>query len=182
MSWCKLTLMIFVMTEGLPEERRVTHTEERGRRDVFQVLMLHHSGCIIRPRVVTAGCHGRVATQCTEDTRTCEVITSLSKTPWVHPGDPCPTLVPCSGQSVQCWQVNPAAIYPLVSRNQLVHFISSVCFNLPRNVIFAPGNLLMWRWQPNTLWHDVSSITRMATKIAHVSNISFPKLNAVYNF
>ena len=172
--------MIFVMTERLPEERRVTQSEERGRRDVFQVLMLHHSECIIRPRVVTAGCHGRVATQCTEDTRTCEVLTSLPKLPGSTLKIRVPPSLPALG--TQCWRVNPAGIYPLVSRNLLVHFIFSVCFNLPRNVNFAPGNLLMSRWQPNTLWHDVSSITRMATKIAHVSNISFPKLNAVYNF
>ena len=135
--------MIFVMTEGLPEERRVTQSEERGRRDVFQVLMLHHSGCIIRPRVVT-GCHGRVATQCTEDTRTCEELTRLQKLPGsTLVKARVPPLLPALGS--QCWQVNPAAIYPVVSRNQLVHFISSVCFNLPRNVNFAPGNLLMSR-------------------------------------
>ena len=173
MNWRKLTLMIFVMTEGLPEERRVTNSQERGRRDVFQVLMLHHSECIISssdPGWWQQGVMGgwQHSVQRTQGHVKWSQVSENSLGP------------PLLGS--QCWRVNPWGIYPLVSRNQLVHFISSVCFNLPRNVNFAPGNLLMWRWQPNTLWHDVSSITRMATKIAHVSNISFPKLNAVYNF
>ena len=172
--------MIFVMTERLPG--RVTHSKGRGRRDVFQVLMLHHSGCIIRPRVVT-GCHGRVATQCRGHKDMWSAPTSLRQ----PPGPPRrPASHPCSllwAVSVGKLSQQGLTLNPLVSRNKLVHFIFSVCFNLPGNVNFAPSNLPMSRWQPNTLWHHVSSITMMmATKIAHASAISFPKLNAVYNF
>ena len=49
----------------------------------------------------------------------------------------------------QCWQVNPAAsiTHPChaISSYILYPALFSVCFNLPRNVIFSPGNLPMSR-------------------------------------
>ena len=58
----------------------------------------------------------------------------------------------------------------------------SVCFNLARNVILAPGSPDVTMTAQYSDISLVSTNTRMATKIARVANISFPKLNAVYNF
>ena len=57
-----------------------------------------------------------------------------------------------------------------------------VCFNLVRNVIFAPGTPDVTMTAQYSDISLVSTNTMMATKIAHLANISFPKLNAVYNF
>ena len=160
-SWCKLTLMIFVMTEEVPESRGsqgVTH-----RRWVWGGEMFFKFSCYI-----TLGVYHQTGggdSLLWEGGNTHSVEWGHKDTR-VSPITPMSTLEPhapplLSARGGQCWQVNPAGNSPpLLTRNTLVHFISSVCFNLPKNVNFAPGNFPMSGWQPNTHWHHQPSQQR----------------------
>ena len=90
--------MIFV-TEEDPESGGETRGEGRGRRDVFQVLMLHHSG-VSSDRGGDRVTWEAGNTQGIERTQGHLKCSHVSDDSHVHPGSPRPTLAQCPGRSM----------------------------------------------------------------------------------
>ena len=107
---------------------------QRGRRDVFQVLMLHHSSLYhqTRPGVVTRS-YGRVATLRLE--RGHKDMSSAPMSPITPLSALEPSVPPLlSAPGGQCWQVNPAA-----SITHPCHAISSYILYPALFVLICPG-------------------------------------------
>ena len=107
---------------------------QRGRRDVFQVLMLHHSSLYhqTRPGVETRS-YGRVATLRLE--RGHKDMSSAPMSPITPLSALEPSVPPLlSAPGGQCWQVNPAA-----SITHPCHAISSYILYPALFVLICPG-------------------------------------------